>query len=196
MTAQFHDQLLLDEQVFSIVGVNGGELFDPSAFGLHPVPSLSACWRGYVCQYKVREGRLVLYQLEVNLGPLGEPASGLIGPAINGIQPVAPQGLPPFFDHRYASLNLAMPFSGGLLAGDGLLSKLYVHMGFHPAWKYETVFELIVFAGKVTEVRDVSERLAAIRATMTQRPLRPDPTDADADLRAWIDSTYKLNYAL
>ncbi len=196
MTAQTPDQLMLDQGEFAIVGVNGGDLFSPDQFGLQPMPFASNCWRGYVCQYVLRAGQLMLDQLEVNLQPPGEGQTGLSGPAINGIQPAAPQSRIPFFNHVYAHLNLVVPFSGGLLAGADFIPALYVHMGFHPAWKYEIVFELIVFDGQVTEVRDVSETMSAIRAARAKQPLRPDPRQAGVDMGAWIRSTFKLNYDL
>ena len=37
-----------------------------------------------------------------------------------------------------------------MLACEGFIDALYVHMGFHPAWKFEHVEELI-FEGKVDE---------------------------------------------
>jgi hypothetical protein len=36
-------------------------------------------------------------------------------------------------------------------------------MGFHPAWKYETVLELSFDAGRLLAVRDVSAAMARIR---------------------------------
>ena len=195
MTAQKSDLLVLDQGKFLLLGVNGGNLFIPARFGLHPIPSTSACWRGCICQYAVHADRLVLDELKVNLKPADTAQPGLVGPAINGIQPVVPEDGIRRFNHQYHQLNRMMPFSGGLLAGTGFIWDLYVHMGFHPAWKFRTVFELIIFDGQVTEVRDVSETMAAIRAVMAQKPLEPDSHEA-VDLSAWIASTFKLNYNL
>jgi hypothetical protein len=201
MTAQIPDSLLLENRKLSLVGVNGGELFNPSRFGLSPFPSFTACWRGFVCQYKVRDARLMLDQLQVSLAAPAEPGQrsafvGQAGPAINGISPVFPNEAFPPLNNRYEALNLEVQFSGGLLAGAGFLRELYVHMGFHPAWKYETVYELITFDGQVSEVRDVSQGMAAIRDAMGKRAIQPDLDVDEQDLRSWIESTFKLNYNL
>lgn len=42
-----------------------------------------------------------------------------------------------------------VPLSGGLLLGEGFIQELYVHMGFHPAWKYLHVIELIFEGGQL-----------------------------------------------
>ncbi|BDZ71293.1 hypothetical protein GCM10025861_18100 [Methanobacterium petrolearium] len=46
------------------------------------------------------------------------------------------------------------------------LTPLFVedtHRGFHPAWKFEEVNELIFHDGKLTEKKDVSDKLAEVR---------------------------------
>ena len=200
MTAQVHDRLLVYDQELDLVGVNGGELFAPRRYGLRPFRTSTACRRGYVCHYAVRDDRLVLDQLFVSLELLGgqgrDRYAGQAGPAINGVSPIFPNEQSPHLNNRYDALNLETPFSGGLLAGAGFIRELYVHMGFHPAWKYQTVYELIVFAGQVTEVRNVSEGLVAIREAMSRRPLRPGPDADETELLSWIASTFKLHYDL
>ena len=51
-----------------------------------------------------------------------------------------------------------------VLLADGFLHELHVHMGFHPAWKYERVVELIFEAGILRRAIDQSQRMAEIRA--------------------------------
>jgi hypothetical protein len=95
MTAQIHDTILIDEKNFSIVGVNGGGLFTPQSIGIMPVPVMSACWRGYVCQYKLDGGQLILNELQLSLGTyqgVGKERKFIqqAGPAINGLNPNPP----------------------------------------------------------------------------------------------------------
>jgi len=40
-------------------------------------------------------------------------------------------------------------------------------MGFHPAWKYQAVIELVVDAGMLKKEFDRSERMAEVRERMT-----------------------------
>ena len=68
MTAQFHDTFLLNDKDFSVVGVNGNELFNPQSIGIIPLPFMSACWRGFVCHYKINNIKLILDRLQISLG--------------------------------------------------------------------------------------------------------------------------------
>jgi hypothetical protein len=199
MTAQIPDKILINEKSLSIVGVNGGELFTPQSVGITPIPIMTACWRGYICQYKIRDGKLILDQLQVSLGL--DDTSGKerkfvpqMGPVINGVNPTDKH---PAFSNIYEGLNLEIDFTGGILAGEGFIQTLYVHMGFHPAWKYQTVFELIFDHGNVKELRDVSVQIEQLRSKMTELPLKPDILESDkAEVEAWIDKTFRLGYDL
>jgi hypothetical protein len=56
-----------------------------------------------------------------------------------------------------------VPITGGMLLGHGFISSTYVHMGFHPAWKFETVIELLLEGGVVTGTMDRSDEISVIR---------------------------------
>jgi hypothetical protein len=121
----------------------------------------SGCWRGYVCEYKVLANEFILNKLQINLG--GNILNGDAreftseqGPMINGVKPFLATASQDLFNNTYQELNLHMDFTGGMLAADDFIHELYIHMGFHPAWKYRNVFELIFSHGYVTEKRDVS----------------------------------------
>jgi hypothetical protein len=202
MTAQFHDTILINEKEFSIVGVNGAGLFTPQSVGITPLGIMSACWRGYLCQYKINANALILDGLKLSFGIFegsGQDRKFIrqTSPAINGVNPNTPTGKLPAFSNLYEQLNLSVHFTGGLLAGDGFIQKLYVHMGFHPAWKYQNVFELLFDNGNVWEIRDVSQKMEQIRNKMSASPLEPDFLKTSKQEReAWIEKTFKLNYDL
>jgi hypothetical protein len=162
MTAQMHDSILWNDQKFSIVGVHGDDLFHPKDFNLHPFSTVTSCWRGYVCEYKIIDNQLVLNTLKANHEGRG--------PAIHGMEPLFSKGM---FNNVYNRLNLAMDFTGEILAGEKFIRELYVHMGFHPAWKYETVYELSLSQGQVLDTRDISEPMARLREKMTRTPPHP-----------------------
>jgi hypothetical protein len=162
MTAQIHDSILLEDKKFSIVEVNGNELFNPVDFDLHPFPTITSCWRGYVCTYKTLYDKLLLYKLEVNLHEQG--------PAIHNVEPLFSKAT---FNNTYNDLNMSVDFTGEILAGDKFIRELYVHMGFHPAWKFETVYELVISHGQVLNTKDISEQMARLREQMTRQPLDP-----------------------
>lgn len=67
------------------------------------------------------------------------------------------------FDYRYENMQLPIPFSGGILVGRSFIESLYVHMGYHPPWKFRTVRELIFFNGMLMKDRNKSPAMTKIR---------------------------------
>jgi hypothetical protein len=67
-------------------------------------------------------------------------------------------------------------------------------MGFHPAWKYETVFELEFSRGTLLETKNVSRQMAELRDKMARQPLQPGTNVSRQELEDWIASTFKRSY--
>jgi len=67
-------------------------------------------------------------------------------------------------------------------------------MGFHAAWKYETVFEMVFSLGLLLETKDVSRQMAELRDRMTRQPLQPATDASRQELEDWIASTFKKSY--
>lgn len=163
MTAQINDTFRYKKREFSIAGISEGELFDPSLLELKPMGTCTACWRGYQAIFALSNSRLVLDVLHVNLLKPGEGFERDEGPPINGVKPIESQGEHDWFNNHYEGLQYHLEYTGGLLLADGFIDELYVHMGFHPAWKYEHVVELVFDAGIIKHEFDRSEQMAEIR---------------------------------
>ena len=84
------------------------------------------------------------------------------GPIINGIEPTAAQTKYDEFNNHYKGLNFNLEYTGRVLLANEFIENLYEHMGFHPAWKYSTVIELVFDNGYLTAEYDCSERMAEI----------------------------------
>lgn len=164
MTAQIHDRFRYQGTVYSMVGMQGLELFSPVAFGLHPARASTACWRGYQAVFAIADAQLVLATLHVSLVAFDEGRRRLEGPVIHGVEPTGPsRDHHDMFNNYYEDLNLPLDYTGSLLIADGFIQALYVHRGFQSAWKFETVLELVFDAGRFIEAIDRSERMAALR---------------------------------
>ena len=163
MTAQINDVFNYRDQEFAIAGISSGELFDPHILGLEPIGACSACWRGYLAQFAVFNSRLVLEHLHVSLFTDTETFTHVTGPTINRLDPVEPEGDFNWFNNYYKDLNYPLEYSGGLLLADRFIDELYVHMGFHPAWKYKKVLELIFEGGVLQQEYDRSAKMSEIR---------------------------------
>jgi len=183
MTAQITDLVRYTELDWSLAGVNGEGLFDPAAHGLKVRAASTACYRGFACAYALREGALFLDDLHV--ATEGE------APRLLGCAPEQAGDLG--FTARYRKMGHFVPFTGGLLLGDGFVRELYVHMGFHPAWKYRRVLEVELDEGHVTKLSDCSAAMAEIRTKLGGRdvPARGAPS---AEVRAWIDRAFSRSY--
>ena len=200
MTAQINDTFRYREHEYGVAGISAGELFDPELLDLKPAAMSSACWRGYQAVFGISNARLVLDTLHVNLinpqeSDKYEPE---VGPVINGIRPVGSRGEHDWFNNHYEGLTYHLEYTGGVLLADGFIDELYVHMGFHPAWKYERVIELIFDAGILKQEFDRSEQMAEIRQYMTnaldeEESARP-PTDEEA--RRFVEGAFDRRYRL
>jgi hypothetical protein len=101
--------------------------------------------------------------------------------------------VPRGFDVEWRDLDHPVPFSGGLLVGDGFIEDLYVHMGFHPAWKFTHVRELIFDAGQLKELRRLDAEMAQFRSAATDVYASPDAADDLID--TWIETTFPRGYS-
>jgi len=191
MTAQASDSIKYRGETYSIAGRNGTLLFDPTLHGMKPVGTSSFCWRGYLCMYSVDSQRLLLDELRVNMN---EPASVFLGihpkPLIMSINGHDIQ----IWDAVYEQLRHSVPYTGGLLLARHFIEELYVHMGFHPAWKYRDVHELIFHDGQLVHETDHSSRIEQVRRKMVDRALEPGHEAGDSEIERWIGKVFSQEY--
>lgn len=195
MTAQFSDLFEYRGRQFDIAGINGEGLFVPAEHGMAAVGSCTACWRGFVAGYKLEGDRLVLDNLDINLD---DERQGFFGrfrkkPTLNGVHPSEDGDDLSLFQYRFTRVGLEVPFTGGFLIGSGFIDELYVHMGFHPAWKYKEVHELVFEKGKLTLESDVSERMKEMRDKLSGRGNEAGIAEPH-DLMKWIDECFSRRY--
>ena len=60
MTNQSPDTVFYNDDKYLIAGLKGTGLFRPLDFGIATYVMSTACYRGYICQYKLIENRLHL----------------------------------------------------------------------------------------------------------------------------------------
>ena len=194
MTAQTHDKVNLQGTEFSLVGVNGTQLFEPENFGFKPTGKVTNCARGFVCYYILADNTLALNKLQVSYGHLGRTKfTHKRCLEINGVAPIYNKDAG--FNNLYENLNLRMEFTGRILIADDFINKLYVHMGFHPAWKYRVVYELTIVNGIMTNIEDVSKKMEEIREEKMLHPLEPHPDASYMESARWVNSTFSLIYS-
>lgn len=191
MTAQLSDSFILRGETYAIAGVNGDGLFDPTTHDLQPTMLSTACWRGFLCTYTVAQDGLMLTRLAIGIT---EPGTGGRltgdGPERFGVRPRYDQ----WEGHVYEPITEPVAFTGGLLIARDFIRDLYVHMGFHPAWKYREVHELLFEDGRLQTSDDRSDAIAEIRdQQLAAAPLNPDARDSEK-VATWIERTFSLSY--
>lgn len=187
MTAQIPETVIFEDKEFELCGLKGKDPFKPTAHGLDPKPLDTACWRGFVCTFAVREMRLILEELEVGVRPWGpedrEPSEL---PAISG---VVAEPDPETGTMVYRSMEHHLDFTGRMLIGREFIDRLYVHMGFQAPYTYREVVELVFDGGKLVDSRDLSTAMDEVRGRLDEHGGRPTE-----DLVRWISERFSLNY--
>ena len=178
MTAQTGDFVRYAGEDHDLVGVSpdnpNDELFDPEKYGIRTFSNTTACWRGYVATYGLREGRLVLEELAINVrdpewekeirrltllkeirrhlpphrrGPKPQPRpmkAGPCGPAINGVLPAPPADPQACFTFSDNYHNVGLPLA---FTGGLLLGRGFIRRHYeHMGFQAPWKFE------KVTEL--------------------------------------------
>jgi hypothetical protein len=194
MTAQFDDLFRYRRRKYAVSGISEGELFEPALLELEPHANCTACWRGYQAAFALTDSRLVLDELRINLNKAGEKGVSPSGPEINGVQPRPKRDL--LFDTHYVGLNYHLEYTGGLLLADGFIERMYVHMGFHPAWKYKRVVELVFEGGILQQEFDRSEQMAEIRERFEQAQDhdQSDRMPDDDDIARFVERAFDRSY--
>ena len=80
------------------------------------------------------------------------------------------------------------------MLGRDFIPELYVHMGFHPAWKYRHVVEVTLDHGRTTSVVDCSEAMGAVRDKLAATARGPGGGATHDEIRAWVERTFSRRY--
>ena len=194
MTAQASDIFVFQGREHFLAGICGETLFEPEAHGFTPIGKDTGCWRGHVCTYGVKDDRLTLQRLHINHGRWNEGAYvSMPAPPFDGRAADVKTQEYERFDLQYSSVNLPVAFTGGLLIARDFIREMYAHMGFHPAWKYQTVHELVFEGGRLIAQKDVSSQLQSYRQRFDNKHVPPSSDEVER-IDAWIAETFSLRY--
>lgn len=194
MTAQVADSFIYQDSPFHLVAYSNGELFHPEQYGYRPFPASTACWRGYCCEYTLVNEQLVLNQLHINHGDVDasltqqKPPPDLYGTAA-AVSSQAHIG-----KWLFDAVGLPLDYTGGLVIGEGFIRSLYVHMGFNPAWKYETVHELVFESGQLIQQSDLSNKMAEVREKLAKIPPEVNSDSSTEQIESWINNCFRRDY--
>ncbi|MHA2034891.1 MAG: hypothetical protein ACW98X_00570 [Promethearchaeota archaeon] len=181
MTGQIPDEIMLNDENFSLVGVQGQNLPTPEKFGVAPYSSCTACWRGYVMRYILKNDQLFLNEMDINAD---DP------PKLNGVEPQKGNRL---FKYNYQNLNIKTNFTGNLLLAKDFIDSMYIHMGFQRPLAFQTIVEINLKEGNVISVKDLSKKLERLRNEDPYKDAQPN-SRSHKDTRDWIERAFSLDY--
>jgi hypothetical protein len=167
MTAQINDTVVFNEQAYGLTEIEGSGLFDPKEHGFEPAGFSSACWRGFVCGYEVVDQRLVLARLSMGLSG-SDSEKSLLEDVFGKNCSIE---VSDWVGTSITNFCLPIPFAGTMLIGRDFIDELYVHMGFHPAYKYKEVWKLEFDDGRMVRSDDISQSMKKYRQTHVVRAL-------------------------
>ena len=192
MTAQASDQVLHQGKRFALALFSDDGLFSPSKYGYNPVMASTACYRGYLSEYEIKNGSLFLKNFYISNRESFWPFSKKKKPPIlNGIK--AEESDMNFCgDWVFRNVHLPVKYTGGLILAREFIESLYIHIGFQSPWKYEEVIEILFDDGQVISENDLSSQIAYIRELITSETVGNGFNKAD--IYSLLRETFHHNY--
>ena len=191
MTAQAPDRFTYRHKEYSLAGINGTGLFNPDEHEMKLRSPNTACWRGFEAHYAIRDEQLRMIGLKICAHDMDTLPLLLYGSPLQLFSDAQQQVDHEFFDGMYQDCPDAVPFTGGILLGSGFIQELYVHMGYHPAWKFHEVHELVFQKGSLVKETNCSEQMEEFRQRFN--PEHQSIEDAE-EIKAWIARCFDLGY--
>jgi hypothetical protein len=188
MTAQIPDQFFYKDLKFDLVGLRGEGLYTPTDFGINTISASTACWRGFVMKYSIKNNQILLEGFWINTKDENLPE-------INGIKPTKlkkEHELSTFFKYEYMNLDKKIPFSGKIWLARDFIDSHYVHMGFQSPSAYKTVFRFDIEEGDIIEIEDLSKQAELERNQNPDLKKYPN-SDSREDIEEWIRKRFSLD---
>lgn len=156
MTAQAPDFVTVEGVEYAICGIDGQGLFNPWSISLAAPMISTACRRGHIDRYTVADGRLRLSAVAVGSMATHEGRALEEGMSVAGGRVVPVEGWWGAI-WQIIGWDLAVPFTGTLLAGRDLVPDPAVPPRSHPAVRYRTVWEFAFDEGRLSAALDRSD---------------------------------------
>lgn len=191
MTAQIDDNFDYNRKQYSISAIEyPAKFFVIQELGIDPEMASTACYRGYIATFKLRDNRLVLSALNTN------NSNGKAQPVtLNNVHPavVTPEGLVSNYrqwrEWHYKKINLPLSYTGAILITDDFISDMYIHMGHQSPLSYREVIELSFRSGELVRTEDLSMLAQSIRDGEVGKSKEDRVGFPD-----WIEKSFDLSY--
>ena len=147
MTAQITDPFFWEGEEYVFSGADDVySLFDPEKYGLHPSAFCTACWKGFVITFGVRDEQLYIDQLDVFCEDDNYPV-------INGVE-ASDDGM--IGTHCYRDLNMASRYTGTITISSGMKKDAIRRAFTDGPGFYKKNYELDFKRGKLVAYRETT----------------------------------------
>jgi hypothetical protein len=165
MTYQIRDSISIEYQKYQIeICTNREALFNPNAYGIHPIDCSSACYRGFYSEYAIIDRQLLL--MNVNIEPnMSDRLKFKYGRSERLLFGKSPEiaGSRGGTSWLYRDLRHLIPYSGGLLIVAGNIMMREEIMIHYPIYVREKVCEAVFELGHLISLVDYSDRMKESR---------------------------------
>jgi len=152
VTVQEPDYVYYKRRKYELVSVDSDGLFNPTEHGFDLFAPHTACWRGYIATYAIKNQELLLRNLDCWSNP--ESTASLVG----GHLPVEST---PWGELNFKQLEHQIPYTGYLILGGG---EILGQFDYFADWTiYELVHECQFQQGRLVKTRDLSAEAAQRR---------------------------------
>ena len=165
MSQQENDKFYYNEREYELISIEDSEKFiNWESFGLHPPMLTTACHRGFINTFAIKDETLVLNKIYTNNQTI---VNGKIETAeirkINGVMPVISEPFKEGDEYRiiiYENLNYLMTYTGSLLIVKDFNTAFeagpFAFLQISP-FCYETIIKLVFSNGKFVRAINYSE---------------------------------------
>ena len=152
MTVQEPDRVYYKRRKYELVSADNEDLFDPEEHGFDLFAPHTACWRGFIATYAVKNRELLLR----NLDCWNNPESTV--PLVAGHLPAEST---PWGELNYKKLEHPVPYTGRLILGGG---EVLGPFDYFVDWTiYELVHDCQFQRGHLVTAKDLSAEAARRR---------------------------------
>ena len=175
MSKQVNDKFIYKNDIYELISIESPKVFlDWESFDLNPIELSTACWRGFINTFSIKEENLILDEIYTNNQTLNEneEIETIIIPKINNILPEIekPECLTnDYKDYRilkYKNINFKMQYSGSLVIVKDYLNEYesghYAFLQISP-FCFKNIVKLTFSVGKFLKETNFSDYGEEIR---------------------------------
>lgn len=154
MTAQIGDIFKYRKDNYSIAGMSALFQWHPKDYGFEPERCVTACHRGFFCEYVVEANQLFLTKLSINCKDKNYPR--LLGKSFDRDKIGRP--VLSFFGHRvYSDLRIPIEYTGTILLGNDFDEKYYIGWSVELPHGFKKLLAFEFENGRVVSVQNISK---------------------------------------